>query len=235
MPQAPLDLSFRAPAGPVLLFSLLAAGLLLCVFFIIIGTMPRPATPVARAFRTFGCRVCNTQVTTTKHVIHYDAKGFNGPAMLVRHVSDAASADSPRKPLEMDGGWYTVRAMVCRSCGGYLGWTILLAYHQASQWMEGHAVVELSSVAYQDERDYVEAKRRRSAERQYARVEVRLEPLRRKQSFCSSSDDSTSLPSSSEGTRSRSSSLSSWRPTLRRPRRCPWQLLNDVVKSMHAS
>ncbi|VDB90501.1 unnamed protein product [Peniophora sp. CBMAI 1063] len=158
--------------------------------------MPRPATPVAKAYRTFGCRVCNTQVTTTKHVLHCDVAGFNGPAMLVRHVTDAAAADNPRKPLQMEGGWYTVRAMVCRSCGGYLGWTILQAYQLASQWMEGHAVVELSSVSYQDERDHVEAKRRRSAERQYAHV--RLEPLRRKQSFSSSSDDSTSLTASSE-------------------------------------
>ena len=153
--------------------------------------------------------------------------------MLVRHVTDAAAADNPRKPLQMDGGWYTVRAMVCRSCGGYLGWTILQAYHLASQWMEGHAVVELTSVAFQDERDHVEAKRRRSAERQHA--QVRLEPLRRKESFSTSSNDSTSGTSSSEGLSpsSRSLSLSSLR--IRRPRRCPWQLLSEVVKSKQVS
>lgn len=147
--------------------------------------------------------------------------------MLTRHVSDAAATDSPQKPLQVDGEWYTVRAMVCRSCGGYLGWTIQCAYDPRIQWMEGHSVVELSSVAYQDERDYVEAKRRQSAERRCA--QIRVEPLRRKDTFSSISHNSSGSMSSSVGAPSMSSSPSS---RIDKPW-CHRQVLVSMIKSCY--
>ncbi|KAI0029582.1 hypothetical protein K488DRAFT_72850 [Vararia minispora EC-137] len=77
----------------------------------------------------------------------------------------------------MRSGEYTVRALRCRSCGGYLGWHVVSAHSEAGRWMEGCTMLELTCVEDRNRRDRLEAVRRqetlRRRERPVSRASVR--------------------------------------------------------------
>lgn len=94
--------------------------------------------------RVFGCAWCHAHLVTSELIMSRAFTGRYGRAMLVHRVVNVAPG--PPVERELTSGMHTVRDIVCRRCGQYLGWDYVEAVRQSEKYKLGKSVLERARI-----------------------------------------------------------------------------------------
>ncbi|PUU84285.1 yippee zinc-binding/DNA-binding /Mis18, centromere assembly-domain-containing protein, partial [Tuber borchii] len=96
--------------------------------------------------QTLQCRLCQTHLAPTTHIISKGFMGRHGRAYLLNALTTPHITYSPPTPRPLVTGMHTVSDVSCSLCGTVLGWKYLAAEDRAQKYKVGKMILERSRV-----------------------------------------------------------------------------------------
>ncbi|KAG0636564.1 yippee family protein [Tuber brumale] len=96
--------------------------------------------------QTLQCRLCQTHLAPTTHIISKGFMGRHGRAYLLNTLTTPHITYSPPTPRPLVTGMHTVSDVSCSLCGTVLGWKYLAAEDRAQKYKVGKMILERSRV-----------------------------------------------------------------------------------------